>query len=70
MWPLIYNRMSIGEAFVEATAGGISETEKKKYNLFGDPSIILKTDPVANIGKNLTEIPKKIILHQNYPNRR
>lgn len=68
MWPKMYTDMSLGRAFVEAINEGVSDSEKKKYNFFGDPSIYLKFDVIAGFDDSQVPIPSNVILHQNYPN--
>ncbi len=45
-----------------------SYNEYKKYNLFGDPSLIIKYDIPASVNSFHGEIPSDYKLYQNYPN--
>jgi hypothetical protein len=68
LWPQIYDGATLGEAFIDALNEGVVNNEKKKYCFFGDPSIILKSDPLADIRYSYSESPQNFHLHQNYPN--
>ncbi|NOX64767.1 MAG: T9SS type A sorting domain-containing protein, partial [Chlorobi bacterium] len=66
-WRHLYTETSIGENFLlpdyETT-----KLEYPKYNIFGDPTIILKFDPLASAKLINKNIPSDFALSQNYPN--
>ena len=64
VWSKLYSDISIGDIFRNTTG---SSNERRKYNIFGDPSIVLKSDITAEIEK-IEIIPDKFYLAQNYPN--
>ncbi len=67
IWSKLYTGLSVGEILKE-TLGGHFILEERKYNLFGDPTIVLKYDPFADVDSNPTGLPTEFTLSQNYPN--
>ena len=67
VWSMLYTNKSIGEIFFESMNNNSSFSEKRKFNIFGDPSIVLKSDITADITDRIN-IPDYFELEQNYPN--
>ena len=60
-------RLTLGEA-VNSALNNSSYSQKKEYNIFGDPSIKLKYDITAGVNPPVSLIPKQYKLEHNYPN--
>ena len=67
IWKKLYTGVEVGEILKEIQSGGFT-LENRKYNLFGDPTIVLKYDPFADVDSNPTDLPTEFTLSQNYPN--
>ena len=67
IWEKLYTQVAVGDILRE-TLDRSSSKEYWKYNLFGDPTIILKYDVFADVDPYQTNLPKEFILSQNYPN--
>ncbi len=59
--------MSIGEAWVaiERQMGWFAENRR---TIFGDPSLVMKSNTIASVGGSEGEPPTAFTLYQNYPN--
>lgn len=68
IWRSLYSQNSIGDIFIDAINSNSGLTEKRKYNIFGDPSLILKTDITSSVSEIYNSIPNILYLGQNYPN--
>jgi hypothetical protein len=68
IWRQLFSDITIGEILMNANNKTGNSTEKRKYNLFGDPSIVLKT--VQPTGQFFEDelVSESFRLHQNYPN--
>jgi hypothetical protein len=64
VWSKLYSDISIGDIYRNTTGYSI---DRRKFNIFGDPSIILKSDIPAVID-NSNILPNSFRLDQNYPN--
>ena len=58
---------SIGEV-VDSVINKAQYTQRKQYNIFGDPSLKLKYDFIANTSEPVSSVPSMYKLEQNYPN--
>jgi hypothetical protein len=67
IWEELYTGVSVGDILKENLTGSHT-LENMKYNLFGDPTIILKYDPLADVNPFLKSLPTEFTLSQNYPN--
>ncbi|MBU0475019.1 MAG: T9SS type A sorting domain-containing protein [Bacteroidetes bacterium] len=67
MWSELYTQKNLGDILL-STLNGNPAIENNKYNLFGDPTIVLKYSPFADIVSNPENLPKEFSLAQNYPN--
>ena len=67
IWGKLYTQVAVGDILRE-TLDRSSSKEYRKYNLFGDPTIILNYDVFADVDPYQTNLPKEFILSQNYPN--
>ena len=54
--------------FLLSPANETTRWENHKYNIFGDPTIVLKFDPLASAKPINKDIPSDYMLSQNYPN--
>ncbi len=68
IWNKLYTETSVGENFLLSFANETTRWENHKYNIFGDPTIVLKFDPLASAKPIDKDIPSDYILSQNYPN--
>ncbi len=68
IWRYLYTETSIGENFLTSSANETTKWENRKYNIFGDPTITLKFDPLASTKPINKDIPSDFALSQNYPN--
>jgi len=67
IWSELYTQKNLGDILL-STLNGNPAIENNKYNLFGDPTIVLKYSPFADIVSNPENLPKEFSLAQNYPN--
>ncbi len=67
IWEELYTQIVVGDILTE-TLNRSESRENQKYNLFGDPTIILKYDILAAIDSEPVELPQEFSLSQNYPN--
>ncbi len=68
IWQLLFSDLSIGEIYLSTMNSNIHSSEKRKYNIFGDPSVKLKTDFISEVDEITNNIPSEYTLYQNYPN--
>ncbi|MFZ0454006.1 MAG: C25 family cysteine peptidase [Ignavibacteriaceae bacterium] len=61
------NHLTLGEA-VSSVLNNSSYSQKKEYNIFGDPSLKLKYDITAGVNPPVSSIPEQYKLEHNYPN--
>ncbi len=67
LWNKLYTDISIGDNFI-STIIPTTTNENRKYNIFGDPTIVLKFDPLASSEPVPENLPSAYALSQNYPN--
>jgi|GEM_PF-2119124 len=67
VWSKLYTQKNLGDILLDVLKDN-SSLENRKYNLFGDPTIVLKYNPIADIAPNPENLPKEFSLAQNYPN--
>lgn len=68
VWSKLYTDISLGDIFISTINSNPSYNESRKFNLFGDPSIVLKNDISTSVLYNTEELPAEFKLTQNYPN--
>jgi hypothetical protein len=68
IWDNLYSDFSLGEILIEAINNSSNYMENRKFNIFGDPSIVLKTEDPVSIYENGIALPEDYFLSQNYPN--
>jgi Peptidase family C25/Secretion system C-terminal sorting domain len=68
IWNSLYAKISIGNIFLDVVNTSSNFTEKRKFNIFGDPSIVLKSDTPTSVQEIHNTINEKYNLTQNYPN--
>ncbi len=59
--------LSLGQV-VSSVINNSSSSQRKEYNIFGDPSIKIKYDITAGIKQHVSSIPSEYKLEHNYPN--
>jgi len=67
IWDGLYTNISIGDNFI-STIIPTTINENRKYNIFGDPTFVLKYDPLASSEPLSGNLPSEYVLSQNYPN--
>ncbi len=67
IWNDLYSNISIGENLMTNIIP-TTKRENQKYNVFGDPTIVLKFDPLADTKTIILQFPADYKLGQNYPN--
>ena len=68
LWQNLYTNKHMGEIFKNAVNQHPSIYEAKKYNIFGDPSLVLKYDQIASNDDDNYPRLNSFELHQNFPN--
>ena len=68
IWKDLYSGQTIAEIYTNSLNNWESFNEKRKLNIFGDPSLALKNDFSTSVNEYESFIPKKHNLAQNYPN--
>ncbi|VAX27112.1 Alkaline phosphatase [hydrothermal vent metagenome] len=67
IWKNLYTEISIGENFLISDLE-TTRRENTKYNIFGDPTLVLKFDLLASTKPINKDMPSDYMLSQNYPN--
>ncbi|MCF6269330.1 MAG: C25 family cysteine peptidase [Melioribacteraceae bacterium] len=67
IWDNLYSGIPVGDVVLDAIENSI-RLQNRKQNIFGDPTIVLKFNPVTDIKPYQDYLPEEFALSQNYPN--